>query len=92
MTAKNATSRAPLGCWARTASRSARACRGFTTLRRSTWLETFGAVHLSARMGLLSKFCNSAQSSQAGQRPPFGREVHASHECKDALHPLFDLK
>jgi len=51
MIAKKATSRGPLGCWARTASSSARACGGFTTLRRSTWLDTFGAVHLSARIG-----------------------------------------
>ena len=36
ITAKKATSRGPLGRWARTASSSARAWRGFTTLRRST--------------------------------------------------------
>jgi LuxR family maltose regulon positive regulatory protein len=35
--------------WARTASSSARAWWGLTTLRRSTWPETLGAVHLSAR-------------------------------------------
>ena len=74
MTAKKATSRGPLGCWARTASSSARAWRGFTTLRRSTWLDTFGAVHFSARIGFVSS------------RPQLDRVVHGVGQ-DDAVPP-----
>jgi hypothetical protein len=65
MTAKNATSRGPLGSWPRTALSRRRACAGLTTLRWSTSCVVFGAFHFRALMGLLLRIRSSTACSRA---------------------------
>ena len=77
MTARNATSRGPLGSWPRTASSSRRAWAGLTTLCRSTSCVVVGAFHLRVLVGLVLRIRSSTAYSRALAR--MARLVRAVH-------------